>query len=77
MQAAAPEGYELLIREEVVADENITVENTTKQVLYWIGFWVAASQQALIEDAFGLFNDVRVPTEKDISTMASNFSSRT
>ena len=48
MQAAAPEEYELLIHEEVVADENITVENTMKQVIYWIGFWVAASQQALV-----------------------------
>ena len=63
MQAASPEEYELLIHEELVADENVTAENTMEQVLYWIGFRAAASQQALIEDAFGLFNDVRVPTE--------------
>ena len=48
-----------------------------KQVLYWIGFRVASSQQVFIEDAFGLFNDVRMLTENDISRMASNFSSRT
>ena len=81
MEAAAPnEGpkeYEFLIQREVVRDENITVENTMKQVLYWIGFQVASSQQALIEDEFGLFNDVNMLTEKDISTIASNFISRT
>ena len=77
MQAEAPEEYELLVHEEVVADEKITVENTMKNFLYWIDFRVAAPQQALIEDAFGSFNNVRVLTEKDISTMASNFSSRT
>ena len=48
-----------------------------KQVLYWIGYRVAASQKALIDDAFGLFNGGRVLMEKDINTMASNFSSRT
>ena len=58
MEAAAPEEYEFLIQREVVRDENITVENTMKQVLYWIGFQVPSSQQALTEDAFGSFNDV-------------------
>ena len=48
-----------------------------KQVLYWIGFRVATSQQAFIGDAFGSFNNVRMLTKKEISTMASNFSSRT
>ena len=48
-----------------------------KQVLYWIGFRVASSQQVLIEDALGSFNYVKMLTEKNISTMASNFSSRT
>ena len=43
MEAAAPEEYEILIRGEVVRDENITVENTMKQVLYLIGFQVASS----------------------------------
>ena len=48
-----------------------------KQMLYWIGLRIASSQQALIEYAFGSFNDARMITEKDISTMSSNFSSRT
>ena len=77
MEAAAPEEYEFLIQREVVRDENITVENTMKQVLYWIGFQVASSQQALIEDAFSLFNDVVMLAENYISTMASNLGSRT
>ena len=66
MGAAAPdEGpkkYEFLIQGEVVRDE-ITVENTMKQVLYWIAFfWVSSSQQALIEDAFFPFNYVKMLT---------------
>ena len=42
MEAAAPdegpEEYEILIQEEVVRNENITVEKTMKKVLNWIGF---------------------------------------
>ena len=48
-----------------------------KQVLYCIGFRVASQQQALIEYAFGSFDDVKMLTEKDMSMMASNFSSHT
>ena len=36
-----PEEYEFLIQGQVVRDENITVENTMKQVLYLIGIQVA------------------------------------
>ena len=57
--------------------KNITVENTMKKVLYWTGFRPASSQKALVEEAFGSFKNVRIPAEKDISTMASNFSSLT
>ena len=59
-----PEEYELLIQGEVVRDENSMVENTMKPVLCWFGFRVASSQKALIEDAFGSFNNVRILTEK-------------
>ena len=77
MKSRTPEEYELLIHEEIVSDKNIIVENTMKQVLYWIGFRVAASQQALIEDTFDLFIDVRMITKKYIRTMDSNLSSCT
>ena len=43
MQAEAPEEYKFLIHKEVVSDENTTLENTKKQVLYWIGFRVTSS----------------------------------
>ena len=47
MEVAAPEEgpeeYEFFIQGEVVRNENITVENTMKQVLYWIYFRVASS----------------------------------
>ena len=75
MHAAVPKEYEFLIHKELVADENITVENTIKQVWYWISFRVAASHKEVIEDAFDLFNNVIMLMEKYISTMASYFSS--
>ena len=46
-------------------------------MLSWIGFLVAASHQAFIEDTFVLFDNLRVLTEKGICMMASNFSSHT
>ena len=46
-----------------------------KQVLFWIGFQLSSSQQALIEHTFGSFNDVKILTEKDMRTIASNLSS--
>ena len=81
MEAAAseegPEEYGFLIQGEFIINDNITVENTMKPVLYWIGLRVASSQQALVEDAFGSFNHLRMLTKKYISTMASNYSNRT
>ena len=81
MEAVAPdegpEDDEFLIQGEAVRNENITMENKMKQVLYWFGFRVASSQQALIEDAFFLFNVMIMLTEKYIRRMASDLSSQT
>ena len=66
MEAAAskegPEEYGFLIQGEFIINDNITVENTMKPVLYWVGFRVASSQQALIEDTFCSFNNVIILT---------------
>ena len=46
-------------------------------MLHWIGFRTEDARNALVDDAFGSYDDVKVLTEEDISTMATNFSDRT
>ena len=49
--------------------------NHTSATLYWILHRDA--RNALVDDGFGLYDDVKVLTEKEVSTMATNFSGRT
>ena len=72
-----PQSYVFLNGGKLVTDVNITVEDAIKQVLHWIGLRTEDSHNALVEDAFGSYNDVKILTEKYISTMATNFSGRT
>ena len=69
-----PQTYTFLNDGQLVTDVNITVEYAIKQVLHWIGFLAEDAHNALVDDAFGSYYDVKVLTEKDISTMATNFS---
>ena len=46
-------------------------------MLHWIGFRTEEVRNALVEDDFGSYDDLKVLTEKDISPMATNFSGRT
>ena len=71
-----PQTYTFLNGGQLVTDFNITVEYVIKQVLNWIGFRTEDAHNALVDDAFGSYDDVKVLTEKDISTMATNFSGR-
>ena len=72
-----PQTYTFLNDRQLVTDVNITVEDAIKQVLHWIGFRTEDARNALVDDAFGSYDDVKVLTEKDISTMVTNFSGRT
>ena len=72
-----PQVYTFLNGGLFVTDVNITVEDAIKQVLHWIGFRTEDARNALVNDDFGSYDDVKVLTEKDISTMATNFSGRT
>jgi len=66
-----------LARANIVTKATITEEETVRQVLFWIGFRTNITLDALIDDGLESFNDVRMMTEKDISTMATSFDSRT
>ena len=72
-----PQTYKFLNGGQLVTDVHIRVEDAIKQVLHWIGFLKEDACNALVDDAFGSYDDVKVLTKKDISTMATNFSGRT
>ena len=72
-----PQTHTFLNGGQLVTDVNITVEDAIKQVLHWIGFRTEDARNALVDDDFGSYNNVKVLTEKYISTMATNFSGRT
>ena len=57
--------------------EDITDENTILQLLHWIGFRTENLRGSIVDDAFESFDDLKLLTEKDISSMAGGFASRT
>ena len=72
-----PQAYVFLNGGQLVTDVKITVEDTIRQVLHCIGFNTDDPRNALVDDAFGLYDYVKVLKVKDISNMATNFSGRT
>ena len=48
-----------------------------RQILTWIGFAIAEDQQAIIDDAFELHNDLLELTSKDITDLSASFGRRT
>lgn len=67
--------YEFLVGDDIV-DDGISDENTMLQILHWIGFRTEQHREALVADCFGSFEDLRVLTEKDVTTMSSDFGGR-
>jgi hypothetical protein len=67
----------VLVDDDEVVPIDISEDDTMNQILYWIGFHIEAQRFALIEDAFESFDDFKSITEKDISTMSTDFGSRT
>ena len=59
------------------APDDIDESDSMIQILHWIGFRTDAGRQSLIDDAFESFQDIRGLTERDITTMSSDFSGRT
>jgi hypothetical protein len=79
MAAAAPPVpyvHVLLLGANNIVPDGITEDDSLEQILHWIGFVGAAQKNALIDDAFGSFDDLKVLTEKDVSTMATSFAGR-
>ena len=53
-----------------------TVDSMT-QILHWIGFRTDEQKESLREDSFESYHDIQSLTEKEVTTMATNFASRT
>jgi hypothetical protein len=67
----------VLVEGDDLAQININIQDTMNQILHWIGFRTEAQRTSLIEDAFESFDDFKSLTEKDISTMSTDFGNRT
>ena len=65
----------------VIGNATVSAEigerDSIRQILYWIGFRGQQNINAIADDAFSGFSDIRVLTEKDITNMSSGFASRT
>ena len=64
---AEPQPYDFLEGEAIVP-VGISEAHSIMQSMHWIGFRQDDNRNALISDAFESFNDVKLLTEKDITT---------
>ena len=54
----------------------LTEENQIKQVLHWCGFRSQAHKNALYGDSIQLYSDIKNMSERDITLIAKDYSSR-
>lgn len=73
MAAVAP--Y-ILVAGAAVAPVALSEDDTIGQCLYWIGFRTDAQRLNLVTDSLGTYDDIRMLSEKDISEMATDWSTR-
>ena len=77
--AQPPPGQEqyVLIQGDDNAPENLSELDTISQTLFWIGFRTDAQRNSIILDSIGSFEDIRMLSEKDITSMATEWAGRT
>ena len=76
--AEPPVEYVLILGENVVPDSGLVTETTTiQQILHWIGFRTQTNRENLREQSLGTMNDMLSLTEKDVISIASDWSNRT
>ena len=74
--AAAAAVYIFLLNADKVPD-GINKDHSMKQILHWIGFRTDATWNAIVNDAFDSYEDIRMLTIKDIDSMATSFAALT
>ena len=73
-----PSEYELVLGDTEVQDTELLTETATiRQILYWIDFRSADSRELLCEQSLGTMNDMFTLTEKDVTSIASDWDNRT
>ena len=68
------EAYIPLVGTDNRIPDGITKMNLMTQILHWIRFRTKQQHESLCEDAFELYSNIQALIEKDISTMANDFS---
>ncbi len=76
MAAAVPVAY-VPIAGAAAAPLALTEDETIEQVLFWIGFVDPVQRGNIVRDSLGSFDDIRMLSEKDITSMAGEWSRRT
>ena len=62
---------------DVKVTTTITVEDSIKQILIWIGFTAEEQRNIIYNDSIDYFSDIIMFTEKDIDNLIAEFSRRT
>ena len=74
--AANPPAPYVPVIGDVVVRANLNEDDAIQQILHWIGFRIDNQRQNLIDDSLGSFDDIRMLSEKDITSMAEEWSRR-
>ena len=60
-----------------IAPAALSENKTIQQCLYWIGFRTVAQRTSLVDNAYGSYDDIKMLSDKDISSMSSDWARRT
>ena len=64
------------VADMIAAPDGLTERETIEQCLFWIGFHIDTQRTSLIDNAYGLYGDIKMLTDKDIYSMAEDWSRR-
>ena len=64
------------VADMIAAPDGLTERETIEQCLFWIRFRIDTQRTSLIDDAYGSYGDIKMLTDKDINSMAEDWSRR-
>ena len=67
----------VFVKGDVKVNAPITVDDSIKNVLWWIGFTREKQRDRIYYDSIDSFSGIKMLTEKDISYLSTDFSGRT
>ena len=75
-EAAADAGGYVPVEGNVTVAANLSEADTIVQIMHWIGFTNADMHTRVIDDSIGSFDDIRMLSETNITSMTMDWSSR-